>query len=159
MAKFGSEDKFDNIEKMCHTAFDLGVNHFDLANNYGPYPGAAEEGIGLAVFSPLQSGILTDKYLHGIPKDSRIGKGNIFLKEEAITSELQNKVSKLNEIAKDRGQTLAQMALSWVLREGKVATVLVGASKPEQITDSVESVYKIEFTPEQLIEIEEVLKK
>lgn len=296
---FGDMGRFDNIEEMCHTAFDLGITHFDLANNYGrPYNGAAEEnfgkvldrgmrryrdelcistkagyemwpgpygdkngsrkyliasldqslkrmgleyvdiyyhhvfdpdtpleetavaldhlvkqgkalyvgisnynkqqtaeimkifkelktpfvlnqpsysmlnrwieedglddfavdeGFGIAVFCPLQQGLLTDRYLNGIPEDSRIGKGDTWL-QGMLTDELIVKLNALNEVAKARGQKLSQMALSWVLRNGKVTTVLTGASRPEQIRDNVEAIHKIDFTEEEINKLEAILK-
>lgn len=297
---FGYRDSFDNMEKMCHTAFDLGITHFDLANNYGsPYNGSAEEnfglildrgmrkyrdelcistkagydmwpgpygdkngsrkyllssldqslkrlkldyvdifyhhvrdpetpmeetalaldqavrmgkalyvgisnynktdtekmieifeelktpfvlnqpsysmlnrwietdglrdyayekGFGLAVFSPLYQGFLTDKYLNGIPADSRVGKGNTWIGNELNDSMLK-KLNALNDIAKSRGQKLSQMALSWVLRENKVTTVLIGASKPEQIIENSQAVFKTEFSPDEIILIENIINK
>ena len=296
---FGYRDSFDNMEKMCHTAFDLGITHFDVANNYGnPYNGSAEEnlglildrgmriyrdelcistkagydmwpgpygdkngsrkyllssldqslkrlkldyvdifyhhvrdpltpmeetalaldqavksgkalyvgisnynkedtakmleifrelktpfvvnqpsysmlnrwietdglrdfayeqGIGLAVFSPLYQGFLTDRYLNGVPKDSRVGKGNTWIGNE-LDDAMIKKLNALNEIAQSRRQKLSQLALSWVLREGKVATVLIGASRPEQIEENVQAVYKTDFTAEEINAIEKVLK-
>lgn len=296
---FGYTGSFANMENMCHTAFDLGINHFDLANNYGnPYNGSAEEnfgkildrgmreyrdelcistkagydmwpgpygdqngsrkyltasldqslkrmkldyvdifyhhvfdpntpleetalaldhavkqgkslyvgvsnynsqqtadilkifrelrtpfvlnqpsysilnrwvekdklkdfavkeGFGLTVFSPLYQGLLTDRYLNGIPADSRIGKGNTWIKNE-LNPEMIEKLNKLNDLAKNRGQKLSQMALSWVLRDGKVTTVLIGASSPSQIEDNVKAVYKTNFTEDELNEIEEIIK-
>ena len=297
---FGYRDSFDNMEKMCHTAFDLGITHFDLANNYGsPYNGSAEEnfglildrgmrkyrdelcistkagydmwpgpygdkngsrkyllssldqslkrlkldyvdifyhhvrdpetpmeetalaldqavrmgkalyvgisnynktdtekmieifeelktpfvlnqpsysmlnrwietdglrdyayekGFGLAVFSPLYQGFLTDKYLNGIPADSRVGKGNTWIGNELNDSMLK-KLNALNDIAKSRGQKLSQMALSWVLRENKVTTVLIGASKPEQIIENSQAVFKTEFSPDEINLIENIINK
>lgn len=297
---FGYRDSFDNMEKMCHTAFDLGITHFDLANNYGsPYNGSAEEnfglildrgmrkyrdelcistkagydmwpgpygdkngsrkyllssldqslkrlkldyvdifyhhvrdpetpmeetalaldqavrmgkalyvgisnynkadtekmieifeelktpfvlnqpsysmlnrwietdglrdyayekGFGLAVFSPLYQGFLTDKYLNGVPADSRVGKGNTWIGNELNDSMLK-KLNALNDIAKSRGQKLSQMALSWVLRENKVTTVLIGASKPEQIIENSQAVFKTEFSPDEINLIENILDK
>lgn len=297
---FGYRDSFDNMEKMCRLAFDLGITHFDLANNYGhPYNGSAEEnfgrilqrgmglyrdqlcistkagydmwegpygdkhgnrkyliasldqslkrmgldyvdiyyhhvydpetpleetalaldqtvrqgkalyvgisnynkentekmlgifkelktpfilnqpsysmlnlwverdgldtfcyenGIGLAVFSPLYQGLLTDKYLKGIPADSRIGKGNTWIKDK-LTPEMLEVINKLNDIAKSRGQTLAQMALSWVLSNRAVTTVLIGASKPQQILDNVAAVDKTEFTEEEKAKIADLIYK
>ena len=297
---FGYRDSFDNMEKMCHTAFDLGITHFDLANNYGsPYNGSAEEnfglildrgmrkyrdelcistkagydmwpgpygdkngsrkyllssldqslkrlkldyvdifyhhvrdpetpmeetalaldqavrmgkalyvgisnynkadtekmieifeelktpfvlnqpsysmlnrwietdglrdyayekGFGLAVFSPLYQGFLTDKYLNGIPADSRVGKGNTWIGNELNDSMLK-KLNALNNIAKSRGQKLSQMALSWVLRENKVTTVLIGASKPEQIIENSQAVFKTEFSPDEINLIENIINK
>ncbi len=296
---FGYRDSFANMEKMCHAAFDLGITHFDLANNYGsPYNGSAEEnfglildrgmrnyrdelcistkagydmwpgpygdkngsrkyllssldqslkrmkldyvdifyhhvrdpetpmeetalaldsavrqgkalyvgisnynkadtekmmalfrelktpfiinqpsysmlnrwiegdglrdfafdeGIGLAVFSPLYQGFLTDRYLNGVPADSRVGKGNTWIGNE-LNDDMLRKLNALNEIARSRGQKLSQLALSWVLREGKVTTVLIGASRSEQIEENVEAVYKTEFTSDEIQAIESVLK-
>ncbi len=296
---FGYRDSFANMEKMCHTAFDLGITHFDLANNYGsPYNGSAEEnfglildrgmrnyrdelcistkagydmwpgpygdkngsrkyllssldqslkrmkldyvdifyhhvrdpktpmeetalaldsavkqgkalyvgisnynkadtekmmaifrelktpfiinqpsysmlnrwieddglrdfafdqGIGLAVFSPLYQGFLTDRYLNGVPADSRVGKGNTWIGNE-LNDDMLRKLNALNDIARSRGQKLSQLALSWVLREGKVTTVLIGASRSEQIEENVEAVYKTEFTSDEIQAIEGVLK-
>lgn len=296
---FGYRDSFANMEKMCHTAFDLGITHFDLANNYGsPYNGSAEEnfglildrgmrnyrdelcistkagydmwpgpygdkngsrkyllssldqslkrmkldyvdifyhhvrdpetpmeetalaldsavrqgkalyvgisnynkadtekmmaifrelktpfiinqpsysmlnrwiegdglrdfafdeGIGLAVFSPLYQGFLTDRYLNGVPADSRVGKGNTWIGNE-LNDDMLRKLNALNEIARSRGQKLSQLALSWVLREDKVTTVLIGASRSEQIEENVEAVYKTEFTSDEIQAIESVLK-
>ncbi len=115
-----------------------------------------EVGAGCICFSPLAQGILTDKYLHGIPQGSRATR-NHFLKESQITPELMAKVSALNEIAKQRGQTLAEMALAWVLRQDKVTTVLIGASKVEQIVDNVKIVENLTFSQEELDAIEAVL--
>lgn len=293
---FGSKDNFENMEALCETAFDLGITHFDLANNYGPVSGSAEEnfgkiihgvlkpyrdeliistkagyemwqgpygnggsrkyllasldqslkrmgldyvdifyhhrmdpetpleesmlaldsavkqgkalyagisnynaettkkameilkdlncpfvidqvrysifdrwieedglkafaaenGCGLIAFSPLAQGLLTDKYLHGIPDDSRIRRDGRFLKESAVTEERLSQIRALQEIAKERGQSLAQMALSWVLRDGDVTSVLIGASKPEQIRENVKIVEKTSFTKEELDRIDAI---
>ena len=295
---FGYRDSFDNMENMCHTAFDLGITHFDLANNYGnPYNGSAEEnfglilkrgmmqyrdelcistkagyemwdgpygdrngsrkyltasldqslkrmgieyvdifyhhvfdpdtpleetalaldnavrqgkalyvgisnynkaqteeimgifselktpfilnqpsysmlnrwveddgldkfavekGFGLAVFSPLYQGLLTDRYLKGVPEDSRIGKGRTWIGNK-LTDELVAKLNKLNDIAKGRGQSLAQMALSWLLSNPAVSTVLIGASRPQQIVDNVGAAYATEFTEDELKRIREII--
>ena len=296
---FGYRDSFENMEKMCHTAFDLGITHFDLANNYGsPYNGSAEEnfalildrgmrqfrdelcistkagydmwpgpygdkngsrkyllssldqslkrmkldyvdifyhhirdkdtpmeetamaldsavrqgkalyvgisnynkkdtaemmkifrelktpfiinqpsysmlnrwiesdglrdfafdeGIGLAVFSPLYQGFLTDRYLNGVPADSRVGKGNTWIAGE-LNDNMLKKLKALNDIAFNRGQKLSQLALSWVLREGKVTTVLIGASRSEQIEENVQAIHKTEFTADEIEAMERVLK-
>ena len=294
---FGSNGNFDNMQDMCHTAFDHGITHFDLANNYGPVPGSAEEnfgrilakglgryrdeliistkagydmwpgpygnwgskkylvasldqslkrmgldyvdifyhhrpdpntpleetvraldgivrsgkalyvgisnynkeqtiaaaelfkelgtpfvinqrkysmfvrdiekdglkdyaaahGIGIITFSPLAQGLLTDRYLHGIPEDSRVRTDGRFLKEAAIVEETLKKVRALNDLASQRGQTLAQMALSWILRDGDITSVLIGASKPSQILDNIGSVHAISFSDEERRKIEEIL--
>lgn len=294
---FGSNGNFDNMQDMCCTAFDNGITHFDLANNYGPVPGAAEEnfgrilekglgayrdelvistkagydmwpgpygnwgskkylvasldqslkrmgldyvdiyyhhrpdpetpleetvraldgivrsgkalyigisnynkeqtiaaaklfkelgtpfiinqrkysmfvrdiekdglkdyaaahGIGIITFCPLAQGLLTDRYLHGIPEDSRIRTDGRFLKENAITEETLEKVRGLNEIAHQRGQTLAQMALSWILRDGDITSVLIGASRPSQILENIGTVQATEFTAEERQKIDAIL--
>lgn len=119
---------------------------------------AAANGIGIIAFCPLAQGLLTDKYLHGIPQDSRIRTDGRFLKENAITEEMVEKIAALNEIAKKRNQSLAQMALSWVLRDGEVTSVLIGASKPSQITENCRIVEASDFTDEELEAIENVLR-
>ncbi len=294
---FGSHADFQNMQKMCYTAFDNGITHFDLANNYGPEPGAAEEnfgrilkedfgvyrdemiistkagyemwpgpygnwgskkylvssldqslkrmgldyvdifyhhrpdpdtpleetvraldgivrsgkalyigisnynkeqtiaaakmfaelgtpfiinqrkysmlvrdlekdglkdyaaahGIGIITFSPLAQGLLTDRYLHGIPQDSRIRTDGRFLKEAAVNQETLEKVKALNELAGQRGQTLAQMALSWILRDGDITSVLIGASRPAQILDNIGSIHAAPFTEEERAQIDRIL--
>lgn len=294
---FGTNADFGNMQAMCHTAFDHGITHFDLANNYGPLPGAAEEnfgkilqaglgvyrdelvistkagydmwpgpygdwgskkylvasldqslkrmgldyvdiyyhhrpdpetpleetvraldgivkagkalyvgisnynkkqtieaaamfkelgtpfiinqrsynmfnrdiekdglkdyaaanGIGIITFSPLAQGLLTDRYLHGIPEDSRVKTDGRFLNESSISEEALKKVSALNELAKERGQTLAQMALSWILRDGDITSVLIGASKPSQILDNIGIIHSTAFTDEERAKIDEIL--
>ena len=295
--KYNSNGNFDNMQDMCHTAFDHGITHFDLANNYGPVPGSAEEnfgrilakglgryrdeliistkagydmwpgpygnwgskkylvasldqslkrmgldyvdifyhhrpdpntpleetvraldgivrsgkalyvgisnynkeqtiaaaelfkelgtpfiinqrkysmfvrdiekdglkdyaaahGIGIITFSPLAQGLLTDRYLHGIPEDSRVRTDGRFLKEAAIVEETLKKVRALNDLASQRGQTLAQMALSWILRDGDITSVLIGASKPSQILDNIGIVHATSFSDEERRKIEEIL--
>ena len=294
---FGSNGNFDNMQDMCYTAFDNGITHFDLANNYGPVPGAAEEnfgrilkkglgvyrdeliistkagydmwpgpygnwgskkylvasldqslqrmgldyvdiyyhhrpdpntpleetvraldgivrsgkalyigisnynkeqtiaaakmfrelgtpfiinqrkysmlvrdiekdglkdyaapnGIGIITFCPLAQGLLTDRYLHGIPADSRIRTDGRFLKENAITEETLTKIHALNEIALQRGQTLAQMALAWILRDGDITSVLIGASRASQILDNIGAIKNITFSEEERTRIDEIL--
>lgn len=116
-----------------------------------------EEGIGCIPFSPLAQGLLTDRYLKGIPRDSRAGKPTGFLRPEHITEDKLTKVRKLNEIAQGRGQTLAQMSLAWILRKPEVTTVLIGASKVSQIDDAVGALSKISFTFEELTRIDSIL--
>lgn len=116
-----------------------------------------EIGAGCICFSPLAQGLLTDKYLHGIPEGSRATR-NHFLKESSITPEVIAKISALNTLAAERGQTLAEMALSWVLRKDRVTTVLIGASKAEQIEDNVKIVEHLDFTDEELTAIETILQ-
>lgn len=118
---------------------------------------AANNGIGIITFSPLAQGILTERYLHGIPKDSRIRTDGRFLKEESICPEVLAKVQKLNAIAWERGQSLAQMALAWILRDGDITSVLIGASKPSQILDNLGMMENITFSKEERERIEQVL--
>ena len=265
---FGDTDDFDNARRMLLTAFDNGVCHFDLANNYGPSPGsaevtfgkvlkhdlaahrdelfvsskaghdmwpdvfyshrydgvtpveetmqalidivrsgkalyagiskyppelqryaceilaeakvpcllsqyrysmfdreaadsnfnvAAEAGSGIIVFSPLAQGLLTDKYLHGIPADSRAAKSTGFLKVDQVTADKVEKARKLNEIAAGRGQSLAQMALAWILADGRVTSVIVGASSPAQLKDSLGALDRPDFTAAELAAIAAIL--
>jgi len=116
-----------------------------------------DEGIGCIVFSPLAQGMLTDKYLKGIPSDSRAAKSHSFLKPERITDENLAKIQKLNALAQDRGQSLAQMAIAWVLRHNAVTTALVGASRPEQIENSVGVINNLAFSDDELNQIEKIL--
>ena len=101
-----------------------------------------ERGIGSAVFSPLAQGLLTDRYLNGIPADSRAASPCVFLNESGVTADVVGKVRKLNEIAANRGETMAQLALAWVLENPAVTTVIIGASRPEQIVQNVATVQK-----------------
>jgi len=117
-----------------------------------------EEGIGCIVFSPLSQGLLTDRYLNGIPKDSRAGKPHGFLRPEHITEDKLAKVRRLNGLAQARGQTLAQMALAWVLRHCQVTSALIGASQISQIEDAVGTLKNLTFTSEELQMIENILK-
>ncbi len=113
-------------------------------------------GKGIIAFSPLSQGLLTDRYLKGIPSDSRIRTDGRFLNENALTEARINQIRALNDIAAQRGQTLAQMALSWVLRDGVVTSVLIGASKPEQVLDNVKAAENTVFTDEELHLIDEI---
>ena len=294
---FGTNDNFDNMMEMCKAAFDSGITHFDLANNYGPIPGSAEEnfgkiingdfksyrdelvistkagydmwpgpygdfgsrkyliasldqslermgldyvdifyhhrmdpntpleetmmaldqivkqgkalyagisnydlkttkkaaeilkelrcpfiinqvrysildrwieedglkswakenGCGLIAFSPLAQGLLSDKYLGQIPADSRIKRDGRFLKETDLTKERLQQIEALNKLANERGQTLAQMALAWVLKDKEVTSVLIGASRPEQIIENAKIVENTKFTKEELQEIDKLI--
>jgi L-glyceraldehyde 3-phosphate reductase len=116
-----------------------------------------EEGIGGIVFSPLAQGMLTDKYLAGIPEDSRAARPQGFLKPEQVTDDKLAKVRRLQPLAQARGQTLAQLALAWVLRHPEVTSALIGASRPEQIDDAVAALQNLDFTTEELQTIEDIL--
>ena len=111
---------------------------------------------GIIAFSPLAQGLLTNRYLNGIPEDSRIRPDGRFLKKEALTEERLQQISNLNGIAAGRGQTLAEMALSWVLHDGIVTSVLIGASKPQQVLENVKAIENLEFTEDELRKIEEI---
>ncbi len=119
-----------------------------------------EKGMGCITFSSLAQGLLTDKYLQGIPKDSRAasGRGNGALEAESISVKVLDQVKKLNGLAKERGQSLAQMALSWVLKDKRITSVIIGASRPEQVTDSVQCLKNYSFAPEELHQIDQILK-
>ena len=120
-----------------------------------------KERVGCITFSSLAQGILTNKYLHGIPKDSRVGKHleNGAITESQVTDEVINKVKQLNEIALQRNQSLAQMALSWILKDQRITSVILGASKPQQITDAIDAIKNYSFSKKELDKIEMVLKK
>lgn len=233
---FGDTSVYENMKQMCFTAFDNGITHFDLANNYGPayvdifyhhrmdpetpleetmgaldsivrsgkalyvglsnYDGptlkkateiltylkcpfvinqnrysifdrtiennglkdtAYELGKGIIAFSPLAQELLTKRYLNGIPADSRIATDGRFLNETALTSEKLSQIQALNEIAMERGQTLAEMALSWILKDDKVTSVLIGASKPEQILDNIKIIGHTDFSDEELKKIDDIV--
>ena len=117
-----------------------------------------KNGVGSVVFSPLFQGLLTNKYLNGIPEGSRASKAASYLQSSDITPEKIAKVKKLNEVAEARGQKMAQLALSWVLRDKRVTSVIIGASKVAQIEDAVGILGKMEFTPEELQTIEGILQ-
>ncbi len=116
-----------------------------------------EEGVGLIFFSPLAQGMLTDRYRNGIPEDSRAAKPKTFLRREQVTEDKLSRVRRLNEIAKARGQNLAQMALAWVLRHPGATSALIGASHVQQIEDCAAAVQKLDFSHEELRAIEESL--
>jgi L-glyceraldehyde 3-phosphate reductase len=116
-----------------------------------------KEGIGCIVFSPLDQGVLTNRYLKGVPTDSRAGKPNTYLNREDVTEDKLSKVRRLNEIAQKRGQSMAQMALAWVLRQPAVTSALVGASRVSQVEDSVATLNRLDFSQEELTSIEQIL--
>lgn len=122
--------------------------------NNGLKETSARLGKGIIAFSPLAQGMLTNRYLNGIPKDSRIKTDGRFLKAEALSEERLAKIRALAKIAAARGQTLAEMALAWILRDGVVTSVLIGASKPSQILDNIKALSNTAFSPEELAEID-----
>jgi L-glyceraldehyde 3-phosphate reductase len=117
------------------------------------------EGVGCIPFSPLAQSLLTNKYLNEIPKDSRAAKPHGFLQESQVTDQTRAKLKALNSIAEERNQSLAQMALAWILKDKRVTSVLVGASKTTQLADSLRCLNNTTFSEEELTSIEEVLKK
>ncbi|MHB2150275.1 L-glyceraldehyde 3-phosphate reductase [Calditrichota bacterium LG25] len=132
-------------------------NMFDRWIENGLLKVLKQEGIGCIVFSPLAQGMLTNKYLKDIPADSRAAKAHGFLRKEDITPERLKKIKKLNEIARARGQSLAQMAIAWTLRYPTITSALIGASRVEQIEDCVAAINHLEFSEKELKEIEKIL--
>ncbi len=137
------------INQNCYSIFDRTIENNGLKET------ADRLGKGIIAFSPLAQGLLTDRYLKGVPADSRIAK-NGFLKKNALTDKRLTQIRELNNIAAKRGQTLAQMALSWLMRDGIVTSVLTGASRPEQILDNIGAVKNTSFTREELELIDKI---
>lgn len=130
---------------------------FERAPENGLLDVLADQGVGSIAFSPLAGGMLTDRYLNGIPEDSRAASGSRFLSGDQLTPEKMEKVQRLNALALRRGQKLSQMALAWVLRGDRVTSVLIGASKTSQIDDAVQMLGNRDFTADELAEIEAIL--
>ena len=120
-------------------------------------PVIEEAGMGSIAFCPLAQGLLTNKYIHGIPADSRAAGNSVFLNEKAITDDVIAKVTRLNEIAKERGQELSQMALAWALKQGRLTSVIIGASRSKQIVENVAALNHLDFSEEEMRRIEEIL--
>ncbi len=139
------------INQRRYSMFDRGIEK-DGLKEY-----AAKHGIGIITFCPLAQGLLTDRYLNGIPTDSRIRTDGRFLKENAVSEETLEKVRALDALAKERGQTLAQMALAWILRDKDITSVLIGASKPAQILDNVGMLSNLQFDAAQRERIDRIL--
>lgn len=118
---------------------------------------AKEIGCGLIAFSPLEQGLLSNRYLNGIPEDSRVKKDGRYLNENSITEEKLIKIKALNEVAKCRNQSLAEMALGWVLKDNGVTSVIIGASRKEQILDNIKVVNNTNFTNDEILEIEKII--
>ncbi len=140
--------------------FVINQNSYNIFNRTIEKNGLKETsrklGKGIICFSPLAQGMLTNRYLEGIPEDSRIRTDGRFLRESALTEERLAQIRQLNMLAAERGQTLAEMALAWILRDGAVTSVLVGASKPQQILDNIGAVRNTKFTPDELRRIDEI---
>ncbi len=137
-----------------HVPFIINQNRYSIFDRTieknGLKEAAAEAGKGIITFSPLAQGLLTDRYLNGIPEDSRIRTDGRFLRESSLTEETLKKIRNLNELAGKRGQTLAQMALSWVLKDDVITSVLIGASRPSQILENLGCAQNTSFTEEEL---------
>lgn len=144
-----------------HCPFVINQNRYSIFDrtieNNGLKDTAAELKKGIIAFSPLAQGLLTDRYLNGIPADSRIRTDGRFLKENAITEDTLSKICALNALAAERGQTLAEMALAWILRDGIVTSVLVGASRPEQILTNLKALKNTKFTEEETQKIDQIV--
>lgn len=156
----------ETLEKACKILTDLKCPFIINQNRYSVFDRtiennglketAARLNKGIIAFSPLAQGLLTNRYLNGIPADSRIATDGRYLKESAITPEKLEKIKALSKIAERRGQTLAEMALAWVMKEGVVTSVLIGASKPSQILDNIKAIQNTSFSAEELEEIDEL---
>ena len=151
------------ILKELHCPFVINQNRYSIfdrrVEQNGLLDSSRKEKKGVIVFSPLAQGLLTDRYLKGIPEDSRVKTSGIYLKETALTEETLAKIQALNEIAKERGESLAQMSLAWVLRREEVTSVLVGASKKEQILDNLRAMHSAPFSEEELLKIDNIALK
>jgi len=162
LSNYKAEDtqKAVNILKRLGTPFIISQVSYSLLNRWIEEKLQcllSDESIGTIAFVPLAQGLLTNKYLKGIPLDSRAAGASKFLNSSDITQEKLKKIYLLNEIAKERGQSLAQMGLSWVLREGKVTSALIGASKVSQLEENIAALDNLEFSVEELKKIEETL--
>lgn len=152
--------KAEKLLREMHCPFIINQNRYSVFDRTieknGLKDTSAELKKGIIAFSPLAQGLLTNRYLNGIPEDSRIRTDGRFLKKEALTEERLQQIRSLNGIAAGRGQTLAEMALSWILRDGTVTSVLAGVSRPQQVLDNVKAVENLEFTEDELEKIEEI---
>ena len=149
------------ILKDLHCPFVINQNRYSILDRSmernGLKDAAKEEGKGIITFSPLAQGMLTDRYLNGIPEDSRIRTDGRFLHEDNITDKKTAGLRKLNALAQERGQSLAQMALNWILKDDVVTSVLVGASKPSQLLDNIKIVNRAPFSEEELQKIDAIV--
>ena len=148
------------ILKELHVPFVINQNRYSIFDRTIERNGLKETakklGKGIIAFSPLAQGLLTDRYLNGIPADSRIRTDTRFLKESALTEDRLRQIRELNDLAAERGQSLAQMALAWDLRDGDVTSVLIGASKPEQVLSNLQALNSTAFTDEELQKIDRI---
>ena len=148
----------DILEEL-HCPFIINQNRYNIFNRTietnGLKQAAAERKKGIIAFSPLSQGMLTDRYLNGIPKDSRVNTDGRFLHADQFSEERLNSIRSLNAIAAERGESLAQMALKWILRDGIVTSVLIGASRPQQILENLKVLGSASFSEEELKKIDE----
>ena len=148
----------DILEEL-HCPFIINQNRYNIFNRTietnGLKQAAAEKKKGIIAFSPLSQGMLTDRYLNGIPKDSRVNTDGRFLHADQFSEERLNSIRSLNAIAAERGESLAQMALKWILRDGIVTSVLIGASRPQQILENLKVLDSASFSEEELKKIDE----
>lgn len=147
--------------KQSNTPFVIQQNSYNMFRRdpeNGLFDTLEDLGLGCIVFCPLAQGLLTNKYLKGIPSNSRAGKKGTFLKKEHVTEEIVEKAQKLNNIASERGQSLSQMALSWCLRDSRVTSALIGASSPAQIIENVGAARNTTFTEGEIAAIDSILK-
>jgi len=154
-------EKAADILNELHCPFVINQNRYSILDRTVEKNGILKSAIskqkGMIIFSPLAQGLLTNRYLHGVPSDSRVKTDGRFLNENSLSAEIIEKIAKLNVIAQERGQTLAQMALSWVYSREGVTSVLIGASKPEQITENLKMTQNYKFTYEELDKIDAIV--
>ncbi|MCR5081295.1 MAG: aldo/keto reductase [Treponema sp.] len=152
--------KASKILEELRTPFIINQNRYNIFDRTiernGLKAQAPKKGKGIITFSPLAQGLLTDRYLNGIPEDSRISKSGVFLHKSDVTPERLSQITELNKLAKERGQTLAQLALSWILKDDSVTSVLIGASRPSQITDCIRCIENTKFTADELNRINKI---
>ena len=155
-------EKAAQILEELHCPYVINQNRYSIFDRTIEQNGLKESakklGKGIIAFSPLAQGTLTDRYLNGIPEDSRIRRDGRFLKESVLSEKKLGQIRALNELAKQRGQTLAEMALAWILKDGVVTSVLIGASKPEQILDNIKAIENTTFSREELDRIDQISK-
>ena len=152
--------KAADILNELHCPFIINQNRYSIfdrtVETNGILDMAKQEEKGMIIFSPLAQGLLTDRYLKGIPEDSRVKTDGRFLNEKVLSPEKIGKIEKLNQIAKERGQTLAQMSLSWLYHREEITSVLIGASKPEQIIENIKMIENLSFTEAELAKIDSI---
>lgn len=153
--------KASEILQELHCPFIINQNRYSIFDRTIEKNGLLESAIsakkGVIIFSPLAQGLLTNRYLNGIPSDSRVKTDGRFLSEKSITTEMLDKIKKLNKIASERGQSLAQMSLAWLYSKDGITSVLIGASKPEQILENLKMTNNLQFTSEELNEINKIV--